>query len=92
MTRFGASGRLLNAIACLEQSLPNRKGVTRLFEEAAKLGSGYAWVNLALRHLKAGRLNLALPAIEQSLKLDSFSKDPERRAPAQELLVTFLRH
>lgn len=91
LARTGSSGRALNALACLEQGQPRRRGITKLFEDAAKGGSIPAWANLAYRHLKAGRLGPALPALEAISRTELFAKDPEVNAPAQELLVAFRR-
>lgn len=86
LTREPRSGRLLNALACLEYLKKPEAGIGVLFERAGKEGSGPAWANLAYYHLKGGRLELAQASLARALDAGALDGDSEARELAKEVL------
>lgn len=71
------SGILLNGYTCVEQALGVKEGLIPLFEKAGALGSSFAFVNLAIVHLEAGRLEPALQALQKAELGGAFNRAPE---------------
>lgn len=79
------SGRLLNALALIEQSQPDPKGIAGFYERAAKQGSPAAWVNLGLYHLKAERLASATGPLREALGSNVFDDNEELKNLVKEV-------
>lgn len=72
-----STARLLNALALIESKRPEPRGTAALFEKAGTEGSGPAWVNLALYHLKGGRIDAARTPLRQALEKGAFENNDE---------------
>lgn len=79
------SSRLLNALAVIEAAEKEPQGLVPQLTRAAKLGSAEASVNLALYHLKAGRLAAGTTALREALERDAFRNDPALTSAVKEV-------
>ena len=78
LARFPSEGRIMNALACLEEMKESKPQATiPLFEKASGSGSKAAWLNLAWWNLRAKRLKNAVEAVEQSLRAGLLDDAPE---------------
>jgi tetratricopeptide (TPR) repeat protein len=72
-----ATGRVLNALAVISERKNDTKGLTSLYTQAAAQGSPMAWSNLALFHLKAGRLAPGLEAMHRAAEAGVYANYPD---------------
>ncbi len=84
LNRNPQSGKLLNMLGILQEGTPEGAHLSSIFERAAHGGAPSAWGNLAVYHLKGGRLTQSLEALKQGLQAGVFESDPPLKALVKE--------
>jgi hypothetical protein len=85
LSKSPEAGRLLNTLALIEQGQPDPRGISGLYEKAAKQGSTAALVNLGLYHLRAERLVLASGPLREAMANKVFDDNEELKKLVQEV-------
>jgi Tfp pilus assembly protein PilF len=86
LAKFPKSGKILNAMAYVDQRLGIGNAVVSVYERAAQAGAVSAWANLGFYYLKAAKPEQAIIALDIALKDGVFDKNPSVKSLIQELI------